>query len=215
MSYLPQGTVYGTLLNFQREHALWASRMPEAPYKGEPQAPVLYIKTANTFCPSGGVAALAPQATNVEVGASLGLVIGALKDGAPSVAGWVLMNDLSIAHDSYYRPPVKYKNLDGFLGVGPEVVPSSDLHALSGLQLEVRINGALRQTVDLRTLVRDASTLMRDVGEFMTLQSDDVLMLGTDCLPDGSRPRVRAGDVIEIRAAGTAPLVQHLTAEAA
>jgi 5-oxopent-3-ene-1,2,5-tricarboxylate decarboxylase/2-hydroxyhepta-2,4-diene-1,7-dioate isomerase len=56
---------------------------------------------------------------------------------------------------------------------------------------------------------------MRDVGEFMTLQSGDVLMLGTDCLPDGSRPRVRAGDVIEIRAAGTAPLVQHLTAEAA
>ena len=44
--WMPPGTVYGTLLNFQREHALWAPRMSEAPYKAPPQAPVLYIKTA-------------------------------------------------------------------------------------------------------------------------------------------------------------------------
>ena len=34
--YLPGGTVYGTLLNFRREHALWAPRMHEAPYKAPP-----------------------------------------------------------------------------------------------------------------------------------------------------------------------------------
>jgi 5-oxopent-3-ene-1,2,5-tricarboxylate decarboxylase/2-hydroxyhepta-2,4-diene-1,7-dioate isomerase len=58
--YLPTGTVYGTLLNFQREHALWAPRMSEAPYKATPQAPVLYIKTANTFTPAGHAIALPP-----------------------------------------------------------------------------------------------------------------------------------------------------------
>ena len=46
--YRPMGTVYGTLLNFQREHTLWAPRMNEAPYQAPPKAPVLYIKTANT-----------------------------------------------------------------------------------------------------------------------------------------------------------------------
>ena len=47
--FLPDGTVYGTLLNFRHEQALWAARATEPPYKAPPQAPVLFIKTANTF----------------------------------------------------------------------------------------------------------------------------------------------------------------------
>ena len=49
--WLPAGTVYGTLLNFRREWDLWAPKMTEAPYKAAPKAPVLYVKTANTFAP--------------------------------------------------------------------------------------------------------------------------------------------------------------------
>ena len=50
----------------------------------------------------------------VEVGATIAMVMKA----ADEVAGYVLMNDLSIPHDSFFRPPVKFKCLDGFLGVG-------------------------------------------------------------------------------------------------
>ena len=39
-------------------------------------------------------------------------------------------------------------------------------------------------------------------GEFITLQPGDVLMVGTDCLADGTRPRARAGDTVEISAPG-------------
>ena len=74
--YIPCGTVYGTLLNFRREHALWAPRMHEAPYKAPPQAPVLYIKTANTFTRCGHAIALPTGVDEVEVSASLGLVAG-------------------------------------------------------------------------------------------------------------------------------------------
>lgn len=63
--------------------------------------------------------------------------------------------------------------------------------------------------------MRDAATLLRDVSEFMTLQPGDVLMLGTDCLPDGTRPRAKAGDRIEISAPGFAPLVHTLIEERA
>ncbi len=38
----------------------------------------------------------------------------------------------------------------------------------------------------------------------MTLQAGDVLMVGTDCLPDGTRPRARAGDRVEVAAPGFA-----------
>ena len=74
--YRPEGTVYGTLLNFRREQALWAGRMAEPPYNAPPKAPVLYVKTANTFSLSGAAIPLAPDVEAVSVGVSLGLVMG-------------------------------------------------------------------------------------------------------------------------------------------
>ena len=233
LPFLPDGTVYGTLLNFRREAALWAARATEAPYKGAPRAPVLYIKTANTFTPAGGAIALPATAPEVEVGASLGLVMGNFKDFWPNpsakwpqsainsgvherlsgVAGCVLLNDLSLPHASYYRPPVKYRNLDGFMGVGARVRPLAAIGDLAALALTVRINGQLRQTVELATLVRDAATLLAEVNAFMTLRPGDILMLGTDCLDDGTRPRARVGDRMEISAPGFEPLVNTLVEE--
>ncbi|MBY4596292.1 fumarylacetoacetate hydrolase family protein [Ottowia caeni] len=208
--WLPQGTVYGALLNFRREFDLWAPKMSDAPYKAPPKAPVLYIKTANTFAPSGAAVAVPGE---VEVGATLGLVIGDdLSQGQLSVA---LLNDLSLPHASYYRPPLRFRNRDGFLVCGPATRPISEVGDLAALALEVRINDVLVQRVEISTLVRSARTLLADVNEFMTLQPGDVLTLGTDCLEDGARPRARAGDRIEITAPGFAPLNHTLIAEEA
>ena len=210
--YLPTGTVYGTLLNFQREHALWAPRMSEAPYKAPPQAQVLYIKTANTFTPAGHAIALPPGVTEVEVSASLGLVAG--EGGA--VAGCVLFNDVAIPHESYYRPPVKFRCVDGFLGVGREVVSLDAVGGLTGLgamTLELRVHGVLKQVVALADLVRDAATLWADVNAFQSMRPGDVLMLGTDCLADGNRPRAKVGDAVEITAAGFKPLTHQFVQE--
>jgi 5-oxopent-3-ene-1,2,5-tricarboxylate decarboxylase/2-hydroxyhepta-2,4-diene-1,7-dioate isomerase len=231
LAWLPQGTVYGSLLNFRREYALWAPKMAEPQYKAAPKAPVLYVKTANTFAAHGAAIAVPGE---VEVGAALGLVkadpqcyqhlaqtgqaqaaIENRATGLQAIAGVVLLADLSLPHASYYRPPIKFRNRDGFLGCGPACVPLSAAGDLGALKITVRINGELRQTVDLSTLVRDAATLLADVEAFMTLQPGDVLMLGTDCLDDGTRPRAKAGDRIEISAPGFAPLVQTLVEEPA
>ena len=212
-AWLPEGTVYGTLLNFQREQALWASRMHEVPYKAPPRAPVLYVKTANTFTPSGGTVVL-PAGAAVEVAAALGLVIGERGE----VSAVVLLNDLAIAHESYYRPPVKTRCVDGFLGLGaaPVSVPAAGgLAGLDSLRLELHINGVHHQTTVLADAVRDAATLLADVAEFMSLRPGDVLMLGSDCLADGSRPRVRPGDTVEIFAAGFVPTLHTFSQEAA
>ncbi|MDQ7745952.1 fumarylacetoacetate hydrolase family protein [Hydrogenophaga pseudoflava] len=208
--YLPGGTVYGTLLNFRREHALWAPRMHEAPYKAPPNAPVLYIKTANTFTRSGQAIALPKGLAEIEVAASLGLVAG---EGG-RVAGAVLFNDVAITHDSYYRPPVKFRCVDGFLGVGDALRPVHDLSSLTSLVLELRVDGVMRQRTALADLVRDAATLWADVSAFQSMRPGDVLMVGTDCLDDGSRPRAKAGDSVEITATGFAPLVNHFVQEA-
>ena len=202
--YLPTGTVYGTLLNFRAEFDALAPQMAEPPYKAPPKAPVLYVKTANTWSPHGSAIAVPSSVPEVEIGASIGMVIGAEGD----VEGFVLMNDLSIPHASFFRPPVKFKCLDGFLGIGPALRVGGDP---SGFSLEVRINGETRHTADFSQLVRSAPQLLADVNEFMTLAPGDVLMLGCNA----GRPMARAGDHIEIVAPGFETLRNTLVQEAA
>ena len=204
MSYIPTGTVYGTLLNFRAEVDAWAPKMSDAPYKAPPQAPVLYVKPANTWSADGAAIAVPASATQVEVGATIAMVMQA----PGNVAGYVLMNDLSLPHTSFFRPPVKFKCLDGFLGIGGVLV--TDAGDPSTFTLEVRINGVLKQSVAFTGLVRGASQLLADVGEFMTLGAGDVLMLGCDL----GRPLAQAGDRIEITAPGFGTLTNTLVVEA-
>lgn len=199
-TWQPQGTVYGTLLNFQREWDLWAPRMTQDPHKGPPKAPVLYIKTANTFSPAGQGLLLQDGVTEVDIGATLGLVIG--HDG--QVAGAALLCDWSVPHASYYRPPVKFRCRDGFLGLPAQISPCAASATWANLTIETRCNGDLVQTTRLADLKRPVAQLLADVGEFMTLQAGDVLMVGTDCLVDGTRPRAKVGDLVMISALGFA-----------
>ena len=201
-AWLPQGTVYGTLLNFRREWDLWSARMTQDPHKAAPKAPVLYVKTANTFGPAGQDLLLQDGVSEVDIGATLGLVIGT----QAQVVGAVLVNDWCVPHTSYYRPPVKFRNRDGFLAL-PAQVTAGQVEDWAALPIEVRRNGEVVQAVDLRELMRNLPTLLADVGEFMTLQPGDVLMVGTDCLPDGTRPRAKARDKVEISAPGFASVV--------
>lgn len=207
-SFRPAGTVYGTLLNTLDEWEALSPQMAQPPYKGAPKAPVLYIKTANTWSPDGSVVPVPARVAEVEVGASIAMVIGAaahratVRNALDHIAGYVLMNDFSLPHASFFRPPVKYKNLDGFLGIGPHLAPARQAGNPNHFQLEVRIDGVVRQTVDYSRLVRPAAQLLVDVSEFMTLHPGDVLLLGCGA----QRPLARAGQRIDISAPGTPAL---------
>jgi 5-oxopent-3-ene-1,2,5-tricarboxylate decarboxylase/2-hydroxyhepta-2,4-diene-1,7-dioate isomerase len=200
--FWPQGTVYGALLNFQQEWHLRAPQMSEAPHKGAPKAPVLFIKTANTYTPSGGTIVVPSSAAEVDIGANLAWVFGV--DAQPVAC--VLVNDVSIPHESYYRPPVKFKCVDGFLGVGSSAKNIQHLKS-DAVVITVKVNGQEVQRVNYADTVRKSQTLLADISEFMTFQEGDVLLLGSDCLPDGKRPRAKAGDVVEISAEGFDTLV--------
>lgn len=200
------GTVYGTLLNFRREVQAWTPRMNEAPYQAPPKKPVLYIKPANTWSSDGTAIAVPAGAPQVEVGATIAMVL----DSPGKIAGWRLMNDLSLPHTSFFRPPVKFKCLDGFLGIGAALLADGPQVEPSKFVLEVRINGALKQTIRFSELIRDAGQLLADVSEFMTLGAGDALMLGCDL----GRPLAKVGDRIEISAPGFGTLTNMLVAEA-
>ena len=211
MNFLPFGTVYGTLLNFRREVDAWQDRAQQPPYKAAPQAPVLYVKTANTWTTHGQPIAVPASVPQVEIGATAGLVMGA----ANTVAQVVLMNDLSVPHASFFRPPVKFKCLDGFLGIGAQAMPLASVADLAALRLTVKVNGAVVHEVDFAQLVRSPSQLVADVSAFMTLRAGDVLMVGCDVLPSGVRPMAAVGDRIDIDAPGFPTLSHWLVKEAA
>jgi 5-oxopent-3-ene-1,2,5-tricarboxylate decarboxylase / 2-hydroxyhepta-2,4-diene-1,7-dioate isomerase len=205
--FLPTGTVYGCLLNFRAEVAAFEAQMTQPPYKAPPHAPVLYVKPANTWSAHGAGIPVPARVPQVEIGASIAAVMGP----ARQLAGYVLVNDLSIPHASFFRPPVKFKCLDGFLGVGPALRAADTAGDAARFVLEVRINGELRQTVRFADTVRSAEQLLADVGDFMTLREGDLLLLGCD----HGRPLAQVGDRIDITAPGFASLSNTLVAEAA
>ena len=208
MSFLSMGTVYGTLMNFPAEHAALAAQMTEPPYKASPKAPILYIKTANTRSAAGAAISVPAHVPQVEVWASIAMVMQAPGE----LAGYLLVNDLTVPHTSFYRPPVKSKCLDGFLGVGSQLLAPGPQVDPAQFKLEVRINGELRQTVDFSQLLRSAPQLLAEVGEFTSLGAGDLLMLGSDVLAGGGRPLARPGDNIEISAPGLGSLANTLVA---
>ncbi len=191
--FMPTGTVYGTLLNFKAELVAMQPQMNQPPYKAPPQAPVLYVKPANTWSVNGASIAVPARVPEVEIGATVAMVM--MSNGSNQHVHYVLMNDLSIPHSSFFRPPVKFKCLDGFLGIGSHAI---EVDQAQDFKLEVRVNGKLVQSLDFSQLVRPAGQLLADVSEFMTLRDGDVLMLGCDCLPTGKRPVATVGDVITI-----------------
>ena len=201
------GTVFGTLLNFRGELEALGDKVNQPPYKAPPRAPVLYIKPANTWSAEGAEIPLPANVPQVEVGATIAMVMKAPGE----VAGYVLMNDFSVPHQSLFRPPVKYRCLDGFLGVGGKLLARSGAVEPSKFVVEVRVNGELKQTVDFGNLARSPEQLLADVSEFMTLGAGDALMLGCDV----GRPLAKAGDRVELRAPGLGSLTNSLVAEAA
>lgn len=207
MNFVPKGTVYGTLMNFRGELDALGAAMNEAPYKASPQAPVLYIKPANTFSAHGAAITLPRGVDAVAVGASVAMVM----KSAHEVAGYVLVNDLTVPHGSFFRPPVKFNAIDGFLGIGERVRARNEAGDPAVFKLQVLINGELKQTVRFSELVRPAERLLAEVAGFIEFQPGDLLLLGCDT----GRPLARAGDRIDITMPALGTLTNTLVAEAA
>lgn len=204
--YTLSGMVYGSLLNHRSALAALGPAANEPPYKAPPIAPVLYIKPRNTLALSGDIVRIPVGTLELEVGACLGLVIGRTAcrvseaQALANVAGYLIVADVSIPHDSYHRPSIRYKARDGYCPLGPAVIKPAALGSPDALTLRTYIDGALLQTATTSDLIRSAARLLADVTEFMTLSPGDVLALGAAA----PAPRVRSGQsvVIEIDGLG-------------
>ncbi len=208
------GAVYGVILNDQDSIQRMGAALEDAPYKGAPKAPVLYIKPAGTLVGNGATVRLPAGANAVEIGATLGVVMAASTarvapaDVAAQIAGYVLVADLSLPHSSYYRPAIREKCFDGACPVGAGIVSASAVGELAGVSLRTFVNDTLVATRSLADLVRDVPTLVADVTAFMTLRRGDTLLVGVTW----QAPQAQVGDRVRVEADGFAPLEFQIAA---
>lgn len=208
------GTVYGTLLNHREALAALGDQVNVAPYKAPPKAPILYIKPRNTWAESGDVVTVPSDAPQLQIGATLGLVIGrtaskvSAADAMDCVAGYVVMNDISVPHDSFYRPSMRFKCRDGFCPMGA-FVPRESVVNPDDLAVTVAIDGVVVQHTDTGGRVRSVAQLLADVTEFMTLNPGDVLSVGVAA----HAPLAHAGQRVTITIEGVGQLENVLLAE--
>lgn len=193
------GTVYGALLNHRSALEALGDAVNGKPYLKPPRAPVLYVKPRNTLSGDGDTVPVPPDAPELEVGATLGLVIGRTacrvreSEALGYVAGYLIVNDVSVPHESYYRPSIRQKARDGFCPLGA-VTPRHALENPDALGIRVFVDGRLAASSSTAGLIRPVGRLLADVTEFMTLSPGDVLAVGVAA----PAPRVRAGALVRI-----------------
>lgn len=208
------GVVYGCLLNHRPALAALGETVNAVPYQAAPQAPVLYLKPRNTLTGDGATVHVPTGTPALELGASLGLVIGRTAcrvseaQALDLVAGGCIVADVCIPHDRFYRPSVRLRARDGHCPIGPVVRPLADPDALA---VRVWVDGQLVHETTTGDRIRHAARLLADVSEFMTLSPGDVLMLGVS----HGAPLLRPGQAAAVEIEGLGRLNLHFAAEEA
>lgn len=203
------GTVYGCLLNYRSALAALGDAVNAPPYQAPPKAPILYIKPPNTLNDPGAPIVLPRGVEAVEIGPALGLVIGrtacrlAEADALGHLAGYAVINDVTMPHASVYRPAIAQRCRDGFCPIGPVLSAMANPAALT---VRALINGDVRLEASTSELIRPAARLLAEVTAFMTLEPGDVLHVG---VPHGA-PLARAGDRVAVEIAGLGRVENHI-----
>jgi len=213
--YRLSGAVYGALLNDPAQLLALGDAVDQPPYRAPPQAPVLEVKPRHTLAGDGDDIAVPGGTGGIEVGASLGIVVGrvacrlSMAQARQVVAGYVIAGDLGLPLVSHYRPSVRLKARDGFCPLGPRVVPAYEVPNPEALAFELSVDGEVVQRGSTAGRARDVARLLADVTAFMTLQPGDVLLLGRS----HAVPLVRAGQSVAIAFADLGRLQFRLVAE--
>ena len=192
------GNIFGIALNYKCLYEKLQAQFNEKPYVNEPKKPVLFIKTPNTRNASGQPV-IKQKSDVLQAGPSVGIVIGKStsrvveSDALNHLAGFVVVNELSMPEESYYRPAIKAKCQDGFCVLGTPVAIDA-VTDLNNLTLRVFVNGELKQEGTTANWIHTPAQIIEEISEYMPLNEGDIILTGT---PYG-RVDLQAGDEVRI-----------------
>jgi 2-keto-4-pentenoate hydratase/2-oxohepta-3-ene-1,7-dioic acid hydratase in catechol pathway len=157
----------------------------------------LFLKANSALVGPGEGIALSFTDRRNDHEAELAVVIGAsgrhiaYDDAMAHVLGYTVALDMTVRgpEDRSMR-----KSVDSYAVVGPWLVTADEILAPGNLDLELKVNGEVRQKSNTSYLIYDIPRLIEYASSFYTLHPGDIIMTGT---PEGVGP-VAPGDVIEV-----------------
>lgn len=188
-----------------------------------PDSPIFFSKLAAVVIPHLAPIPLPPAAPDlVDYEAEVAVMIGKRADrvneaaAKSCIAGFTIMNDVS-ARDLQRKDKQWFrgKNCNGFGPMGPWLTTSDDIPDARNLDIQLRVNGELRQNSNTRNLVFPPESLVSILSQTLVLEPGDVISTGT---PGGigsvRKPPVflQPGDRITITLAGVGTLENVIAA---
>jgi 5-oxopent-3-ene-1,2,5-tricarboxylate decarboxylase/2-hydroxyhepta-2,4-diene-1,7-dioate isomerase len=185
-------------------HLTYRSRIEE--YKANtPPAPSYFMKPPTTLNGHRGTINRPHGAEFLNYEGELAVVIGrrmkgvSIADALSHVAGYAPANDVGL-HDFRHADRgsmLRVKGQDGFLPIGPEIVPASAFDP-TDYTLTTTVNGEVVQQATADDLIWGVAYQLADLSRLITLEPGDVVLTGT---PANSRP-MAPGDVVAVEISG-------------
>ena len=185
-------------------HLTYRSRVEE--YAARiPEQPSYFLKPPTTLNGHRGVVRRPAGTRFLNYEGELAAVIGrrmkgvSIEDALSYVAGYTCANDVGL-HDFRHADRgsmLRVKGQDGFLPLGPEVVPASEFDP-ENFTLRTYLNGEVVQEGGSDDLLFSVAYQLADLCRLITLEPGDVILTGT---PANSRP-MQPGDVVEVEIEG-------------
>ena len=185
-------------------HLTYRSRIEEYAARMPPE-PSYFMKPPTTLNGHRRPIRMAKGARFLNYEGELAVVVGRRMKGVPleevldHVAGYACANDVGM-HDFRHADRgamLRVKGQDGFLPLGPEIVPARELDPTS-FTLRTWLNGHVVQETTAADLVFPVAYQLADLCRTITLQPGDVVLTGT---PANSRP-MKPGDTVAVEIDG-------------
>ncbi len=173
-----------------------------------PTEPLIFSKPPSSLLAPGGEIVRPGISQRVDYEGELGILIGRrchrMAQGESArdyILGYTIVNDVT-ARDLQNRDGqwTRSKGFDTFCPFGPIV--NTDLDPLSGINVQTRVNGELKQDGNTRDMMFSIDRIVQHISQFCTLLPGDLIATGT---PEGVGPLL-SGDTVEISIEGIGTL---------
>jgi len=195
-------------------HLTYRSRVDE--YAARiPREPSYFVKPPTTLNGHRGLLRRPAGARFLNYEGELAVVVGrpmkgvGIEEALDFVAGYAPANDVGL-HDFRHADRgamLRVKGQDGFLPIGPELVPASEFDP-TRYTLRTYLNGEVVQEATAGDLLFSVAYQLADLCRLITLEPGDVLLTGT---PANSRP-MEPGDVVDVEISGLGRLSNTVVA---
>lgn len=179
-----------------------------------PEHPTLFAKFAQSLTGALDPIEIPEEDHRVDYEGELCVVVGepgrriAVEDAHEHIAGYAVANDVSMrGFQGRTSEWLQGKVWEASTPVGPWLVTPDELPR--DARITTRVNGEQRQSAKLKDVVFSPEELVAYASQMVTLNPGDLILTGTPAGvavarkgPDGRRPWLTAGDVVEVEITG-------------